>query len=974
MSNLKITSEITNVLNLTSRRPNELLNYTIPTDIDRCYFYDVLLRRINNTPILLSNGSNKNFKMEYYYPLLEFIVNDINKYYNQKNLNQLILHNLDFILLNTLLKKLTIVSKGQKLLNKIYNHIVQKVNKTQIYTYLKQSAYYGTFGTFLFWLNISSEKSLENLEKNVLDELFVLSIGNSDNRLFEFILEKIAKINKLFLQNELIINKLIHKLAISVVPSKFKLKRIKKLSQYISLVPYFHQMIDYFSYDNIIIKLHMYYYVHPHTFESTASLIKFSLIFVNNEFTINDNYYNQIASIIKTEDELYMINILLTIKYNLCKIDKFKKSLVNKIVKANYLQIIKIIDWENLCNKNDLFNFVIICLVEQEKNLINKYIETTNIFYVSHKMLFCTRFIELSISNQDLTDDNICTIIKINKLLHILRMYVKSKCKTRIIQRKVKIFDLIREINTFSPKLSVPVLAHGSLQYQYQKQKFNYIPPRHLLPGEITIYNNFILKEKADGILIHNIPVGIYPQTDVLNNYQVKAEYIEALDLYLVFDINIPNTTIEDRYNILRSAHPYTFNTYIEKVNSFEDFVILFKKERLLIKKFINDNESEQIKWYPLFACIYTFNKTNIHKELISNIILEQNYEIKEIILNSEPYNCDGLILTPLDGSREIKIKPKTLITVDLMFDNKKWIDKNGYDWSHIIIKPTKPKKEGRIYRCYPTETFDKFLVGDYRFDKKQPNSYNIVNNVISLLNFDWENQIILSSLHLPREKKLQQSLIEIINTLDESLTNQIALLKPEFNKSWLDLGCGKGKLIPLIKKFNPNNYLGLDNDINQLIHCIPFHDKNQDVYIFTPCDLSKNWSNIVIKWYNINKNIKYDYIVANCSLMNFCNNEFWNQLNEITHVNSKFIFNVICPPNNTNLWIESESYLHIDGNKTIYKFEWIDDEEKIEPFISDEELNNIVKRNGWNIQEKKTIISKHTLINFYKWWIISKN
>lgn len=359
------------------------------------------------------------------------------------------------------------------------------------------------------------------------------------------------------------------------------------------------------------------------------------------------------------------------------------------------------------------------------KNLINKYVEINNIFHVSHKMLFCTRFVEvppiLPILNQDLIDINSTTlikIIKINKLLHILRMYIKSKCKTRIIQQKVKMFDLIREINTFSPKLSVPVLAHGSSQYQYQKQKFNYIPPRHLLPGEITIYNNFMLKEKADGILIHNIPVGIYPQTDVLNNYQVKAEYIEALDLYLVFDINIPNTTIEDRYNILRSAHPYTFNTYIEKVNSFEDFVILFKKERLMIKKFINDNKSEQIKWYPLFACIYTFNKTNIYKELILNIILEQNNQIKEIILNSEPYNCDGLILTPLNGSREIKIKPKTLMTIDLMFDNKKWIDRNGYDWSHLIIKPTTPKKEGRIYRCYPTETFDKFIVGDFRFDK----------------------------------------------------------------------------------------------------------------------------------------------------------------------------------------------------------------------------------------------------------------
>ena len=38
----------------------------------------------------------------------------------------------------------------------------------------------------------------------------------------------------------------------------------------------------------------------------------------------------------------------------------------------------------------------------------------------------------------------------------------------------------------------------------FKKQKFTNIPPRHLLPGELAVYNNFLLKEKADGILINN--------------------------------------------------------------------------------------------------------------------------------------------------------------------------------------------------------------------------------------------------------------------------------------------------------------------------------------------------------------------------------------------------------------------------------------------------------------------------------------
>ncbi len=976
--------EFNKIMELNSHGPNGLAGYVIPDNVNKTSLFESLISHVNNAPMVPNNSTGKNYKMEHYYPLLDWLVNEINKLYFANQQDNNLISRLDYILSNQLLEKLTLLVKGQTLLNKL-NHRIPKVTTQQktITHLLMESARTGPFLTFLFWLNKHPEKAVEKLPRNDLEQIFINSIGNSDDRLFKFVLDKVLKTDKLFFQkNTTTINSMISSLANSLVPPKYQLKRIKILSGYISLVPYFHQMINSFNSDKVVIELHKYYYVNPHTFDTLRNLMR---IFVKNDWNadganiINEENYNKIVPVFKTDEELYMLNILLAVQYDVYKVEKFKRTLVNKIVCENFNSLIDMIEWGNLEKANGIVDIVVSCLVEQ--GLINKYVESHSIRYINLSMLFYTRFLKVPApsfngNKQNYNNDTISKAIKINKLLHNMRLYVKSKCKTRVIQQKVKMFDLLREITTFSPKTSVPVLARGSTQYQCQKQKFTNLPPRHLLPGEIHIYKSFMLKEKADGVLINNMPVGIYPQADILNNYQVKAEYIEELDLYLVFDVDIPNTTIEERYNALRNAHPYTSNTNTEKINSLGDFIKLFNQERNVIKRFINDNKSEPIKWYPKFACLYESSNNSIHPELISNVILEQDEEIKETIANSEPFKCDGLILTPLDGSREIKIKPKSMMTIDLAFDGKKWVDRNGYDWSSIIVKPNTSKKEGRIYRCYPTESFDKFTVGEFRFDKKKPNPYNIVDNIVTMCQYDWTRDTLSNgeSFYYDSAKKITSTnLIGTINAQVENLSNQINSMQPEINKSWLDLGCGRGKLIPIIKKYNPKSYLGLDADVKQLIKGIQYHDENQDVYVFAPCNLAENWSDTPIKWHQINTNIKYDYVVANFSLMHFCTDEFWTQLNAITHENTKFIFNVVCPPPGTNTWSESESYLKVEGNQTIYKFEWTHDEEKTERFIDDAELTEIVIKHGWKVQDKVNIASKHKLINFYKWWIITK-
>ena len=64
-----------------------------------------------------------------------------------------------------------------------------------------------------------------------------------------------------------------------------------------------------------------------------------------------------------------------------------------------------------------------------------------------------------------------------------------------------------------------------------------------MFPNEIEGMTDILIREKADGILVNDLPKNIFPE--ITFDCKIKAEYIEELDLYLVFDIdmNIKKTT-----------------------------------------------------------------------------------------------------------------------------------------------------------------------------------------------------------------------------------------------------------------------------------------------------------------------------------------------------------------------------------------------------------------------------------------------
>jgi hypothetical protein len=105
---------------------------------------------------------------------------------------------------------------------------------------------------------------------------------------------------------------------------------------------------------------------------------------------------------------------------------------------------------------------------------------------------------------------------------------------------------------------------------------------------------------------------------------------------------------------------------------------------------------------------------------------------------------------------------------------------------------------------------------------------------------------------------------------------------------------------------------------------------------------------------------------------MHFFTDLFWEQLDKIVYVGTKFLFNLVLPTTKSE-WIESDSFLKIVDDQVIYKFEWVHNEIKREPFISEEKLMNQLKKSNWKIINKHSVNSKHELSNFYTWFLIEK-
>ena len=102
---------------------------------------------------------------------------------------------------------------------------------------------------------------------------------------------------------------------------------------------------------------------------------------------------------------------------------------------------------------------------------------------------------------------------------------------------------------------------------------------------------------------------------------------------------------------------------------------------------------------------------------------------------------------------------------------------------------------------------------------------------------------------------------------------------------------------------------------------------------------------------------------------MHFCNDNFWEQLNRVTNIGAKFIFNITIPNSN---WEMNNSYIKSNDKETEIFLEWIHNKPIKERIISKDEINNITNKYGWNINNCE-INKINNLMLCYEWFFLSK-
>ena len=846
----------------------------------------------------------------------------------------------------------------QKLL---VNRLLNMFSTVDIIEFIIKVCDMGCINTLLVFLNYIDRKKIILSDETKIN-MILLSFKNSDDRIYKYITNIIKNNN--FINIDKIKEKredIIKNIFTNHIPCKYRARRLKTLSSIICIDDMIdHMILLCMSFVNRLIfvnKVILKYYLKSqileyHTIVILSQLLKFE---INNEPAI---------VCCDTYDILLKSNIININSYIITLFAMYKT------------------DFELIKNTNNIY--LPICIIIKLGDMILPYL-----YWISNHF----NYSELSDLLSNNYSYNIKTIfqvlpfvsyftepknIQFNKCLFILRTFIRKYKKKSTITKKIRITPLLHELINIKPTNKLTIMKDGTNFFKNKKQMFNDVPPYHIMPGQLNNIDGCVFfRMKADGILVNKLPQYIYPEANLLP-IDIKAEYIENLDLYLVFDINLPNT-IEERYNILRSSHIYTNNNNNNNnIESLEELYEMIRIEKNKLKKFL-DLPYKSYRWYPKASWKIRMNK-NIMTGLIDflNSFTGDDNELIKIICNDIILVNDGIILTPLSGCREMKLKPKDLLSIDLLYKNKNWYDREGNVMNSIIsnsisnsISNNYSQDNNTIWRCYPIKN-NMYEPRDIRYDKFKPNNNKIISTIISLysITYKYEYNGIYRSITMNQLYSNEWKKICKINN------NIIKKFIPRFQcKNILDLGCGKGKIIEYVGN-NFKNYYGIDLDVNMLAYAVNNYNMNNNI-VFNNIDISKDWDQNDTTWINNNiKNTffcqKYDTIFAINSLQYFNTDIFWRQLNNITEKNSMMLFNLVEMNNMEKYETETVMIKRID-NLINFQFKPVHTTMMSEPYIDNIEI--ILRKYGWSIVEKYNIIEPEVLLpKYYIWYRLIKN
>jgi len=924
-------ADYSKIVNSLLKNYNENKKYKIDTTKYNKIDMNIIIATILN--VFTKYYSNKNYlvpsyKNKKYFALMHYIY-ELMLLCDKEDFDNLLENTSYLMILSSLDNGAIILYKLKKFIN---------ITKTKKLEYCYKSAEYGSYNTYKFWF----DADLNDLIKDYHDIntlMLTKAISNPDDRIYIDLIKSI-KIN------QPLIKKLVKVLDSSLnIPLKYKIRRIKILSNYIPISEYFNTLI--FNMLDTKLITHLYRVIIRTIDHNLSDITK--LYFIFTHYGSKNDLQDLYPFLNNTEKDL----LILHSGHNIINPKLHLSNRIKNLIKINYKEIIS-----NLLKDNRLFdNHNKTIAILSEERLFNKfYYNEPN---SDNRLLLFTRFYYNNKTKETL-------YIHCNKVLHLLRIKMKKIYNKKLLSHLNKTIMVNNEITNYKP-MNIPVLRNGSSNYQYTKQKFTNIPPRHLIAtqnnniiNELMLYTQFLLREKPDGILVNSIPNSVYPKTDLFNNIKIKAEYIEDHDLYLIFDIDIPNTTIIERYNILRKAHPSTNKLELEQINDLNDFIKIMAKEREIINNFMKDKPKyfTNTKWYPKFTALYCNNNNNIMINHLIDFINSKNENTSYAILESKYYNCDGLILSPFNYLREIKIKPNNLLSIDLYYNGSYFVDYEDNNMNYLLFQDTNEYKINTVYRCYPDVFNYKFIVREIRFDKFQPNKNSIIMNICNLLIHRYQklsnNYVIKQDVYYENKRQIEYDLLQQLKDQTNLLNSVLLSIEPNTKKKWLDLGCGSGKLLNHIQKFNPSYYCGIDFDIKKLVE----GSQNNSIN-FIHMDINTRWANDMDK---------FDYIIANFSIMHFFTNLFWEELDKVVHKETIFIFNVPFKD-----WKYKNSYMKINNDSTYYNFDWVHNDSKKEPYISKDLIYSTAKKYNWNINIYNDTKQSDRLVGCYKWFILNK-
>ena len=926
----------------------------------------------------------KNLVNQYPFKIVKNVDSEID--YTQKELD------IDLNSLKYFLLEIIKVDKAQVLLKKINLgeclEFIKSNSKTVVWTEFQEKLYFrsGVSSTLPVFLevdkHITNKKHINPTYKSILSA----ACRNSDIRVLKYIVSNLNLYHNNSNSNRNYITNIIQQIFSYHIPTKYSLRRLKIINSKINLSPYFDIMVNNIDNFSLLMILGKYY---AKNFDYESKESNNSNVFLFNLVRLSFNVDENIQSYSERIKELFSMFDSKILKFDF---------LMTSYLKHNSLFEVDILEFFEPTKK--FIKSARSCITDLIRNILHRKKDHQKIFkssdlkkifsiytppivnYLTHRnlpsLLFIMPFINFYTEQEKgltfkLSSENLIIGTKLNFIKFKLKVWLRTKYKILKLESKFKKKKLMMcvdndDINNKSPKIP-----------------FSRVPPRHIFPFENFNFSEtneglYLLREKADGCLVEFIANDVEPKIDEYCNHIVKAEFIEDLDLYLIFDIKTKeDMTVSEKYNYIRSLHPATRDKQLKSISSFDELCKEIKDERDNLEEFLN-KDYDNYRIYPKPAWLVKNIDDEINSQLISMILSELG---ELFITDCGSYRNDGLIISPLNGSREIKVKPLSLHTIYVLNNGYFWQYREGNNLDFMIKDSVDDFAKDSIWRCYPT--FNKNDLGNYifeprefRFDKSKPNKSQLIDTIYNLHILDWSklnNPPKGYFYHKPNKVYTDEwkSLCRIQNNHLEYVLNN---LNPNLKSNWLDLGCGSSKLLNYIKQYNPKKYIGLDFDIIRMIKGINRIDKSnifQNYSNMSVVDLTKEWKNTELSWSTFNKEKfkeKFDYVVANFSLGHFISENFWKNLNDFVKTDTYFIFNVV-NENCSSAWNYESSYMKLEGDFVKYKFE-ANDNEMVEKFISKSEIEDSLERFGWEKVDDLIPIGDD-LDSKYTWYVAKK-